>query len=62
MLTCWQLIVHLQELQSTPGKVNEAPFGAGWFIKIKVSGAAKNDFEKLLDEAAYKKHCDEEEH
>jgi glycine cleavage system H lipoate-binding protein len=25
-----------QELDSNPGMVNEAPFGAGWFIKLKV--------------------------
>ncbi len=36
------------------------PYDAGWFIKIKISnGAGLND---LLDEAAYKKQCEDEPH
>ena len=36
------------------------PFGAGWFIKIKIGNEA--GLAKLLDEAAYKKQCEEEQH
>lgn len=49
-------------LEETPGKVNESPFEAGWFIKLKVGAAGKADFAKLLDAGAYKKMCDEEAH
>ena len=38
----------------------EDPYGAGWFIKIKLSGEA--GLSDLLDEAAYKKQCAEEQH
>ena len=50
------------QLTEVPGKVNEAPFGAGWFIKLKLDAAGKADFNKLLDEKAYKAHCDSEKH
>ena len=36
------------------------PYGAGWFIKIKIGNEA--GLAKLLDEAAYKKQCEEEQH
>jgi glycine cleavage system H protein len=36
------------------------PYGAGWFIKIKLAGDA--GLANLLDEAAYKKQCEEEQH
>jgi glycine cleavage system H protein len=36
------------------------PYQAGWFIKIKVSNEA--GLADLLDEAAYKKQCEEEKH
>ena len=34
------------------------PYGAGWFIKIKITNDA--GLANLLDEAAYKKQCEEE--
>jgi glycine cleavage system H protein len=34
------------------------PYNAGWFIKIKISNEA--GLANLLDEAAYKKQCEEE--
>jgi len=49
-------------LEEAPGKVNESPIEGGWFIKLKVSAAGKAEFEKLLDEKAYKAHCDAEKH
>ncbi len=36
------------------------PYGKGWFIKIKISDDA--GLANLLDEAAYKKQCEEEQH
>ena len=36
------------------------PYGAGWFIKIKIGNEA--GLAELLDEAAYKKQCEEEPH
>lgn len=50
------------EIVETPGKVNESPLQAGWFIKVKVSAKGKAEFEKLLDEKAYKAHCEAEKH
>jgi glycine cleavage system H protein len=36
------------------------PYQAGWFVKIKIADAA--GLAKLLDEAAYKKQCEQEQH
>jgi glycine cleavage system H protein len=36
------------------------PYGAGWFIKIKIANEA--GLAALLGEAAYKKQCEEEPH
>jgi len=36
------------------------PYKNGWFIKIKISDEA--GLANLLDEAAYKKQCEEEQH
>jgi glycine cleavage system H protein len=36
------------------------PYQAGWFIKIKIANEA--GLADLLDEAAYKKQCEEEQH
>jgi len=38
----------------------EDPYKAGWFIKIKIGDEA--GLADLLDEAAYKKQCEEEQH
>ena len=39
-------------LADTPGLVNEAPTGDGWFFKLKIADAG--ELAKLMDEAAYK--------
>ena len=39
-------------LTDEPGKVNEDPQGAAWFIKMKLSDPSEVD--ALMDEAAYK--------
>jgi glycine cleavage system H protein len=38
-------------LEDEPGKVNEAPEGDGWFLKMKLSSPSELD--DLMDEAAY---------
>ncbi len=42
------------ELEANPALANEAPEGAGWFFRLKLSNPAELD--ALLDEAAYKAH------
>ncbi len=39
------------ELQDAPGRVNEDPYGSGWFLKIKLANPA--ELASLMDEAAY---------
>ena len=41
-----------QALADSPGAVNEAAEGAGWFLKLKIANRA--DVEALMDEDAYK--------
>lgn len=41
-------------LVDAPEGVNEAPEGAGWFVKLKLAEASQLD--ALMDEAAYKEH------
>lgn len=43
-------------LDGEPGKVNEAPDGEGWFVKIKI--ADKGELDALMDDAAYKAHVE----
>jgi glycine cleavage system H protein len=38
----------------------EDPYQAGWFIKIKIADRA--GLANLMDEAAYKKQCEQEQH
>ena len=45
------------ELENSPEKVNQSPYGDGWFVRIKPSNASEMD--SLLDAAAYGKYCDE---
>jgi glycine cleavage system H protein len=44
-----------------PATINKSPLGEGWLVKMKLSDAQK-ELSTLLDEAAYKKHCEEEAH
>jgi glycine cleavage system H protein len=43
-------------LESSPETINGDPYGAGWMVKIKVSGAV--DATGLMDADAYKAYCD----
>lgn len=46
-------VVEVNEtIVSDPAIVSEDPFGAGWFFKLRLANAS--DFDKLLDEGAYK--------
>ncbi len=45
-------------LADEPGKVNEAPEGDGWFMKLKLSDASELD--GLMDEAAYQAFVEEQ--
>ena len=45
-----------QALADEPAKVNEAPEGDGWFIKIKLSD--KSQLDALMDPDAYKAYVD----
>mmetsp|Transcript_1299 Transcript_1299/g.2101 ORF Transcript_1299/g.2101 Transcript_1299/m.2101 type:complete len:156 (+) Transcript_1299:76-543(+) len=47
-----------EELEGQPGTVNESPFESGWFMKLKI--ADKTQLDGLMDEAAYKAHCEDE--
>ncbi|MBW7893659.1 MAG: glycine cleavage system protein GcvH [Opitutaceae bacterium] len=42
------------DLEATPEKVNQEPYGGGWLIKLKVANPA--EAEALLDAAAYTVH------
>jgi glycine cleavage system H protein len=39
------------ELTGEPGRVNSDPFGAGWFMKLRI--ADHKQLDDLMDEAAY---------
>jgi glycine cleavage system H protein len=41
-------------------RLADDPYNAGWFIKIKIADEA--GLAQLLDEAAYKKQCEQEQH
>jgi glycine cleavage system H protein len=51
------VIVVNHALEDAPEKVNQSPYGEGWFIRIKPSNAG--EMESLLDAAAYGKYCEE---
>jgi glycine cleavage system H protein len=44
-----------EELNDAPQLVNEDPYGAGWFVRIKVSTPAEAD--RLMNAEAYEKYC-----
>ncbi len=46
-------------LEGAPEKVNQEPYGAGWFIRIKPASTA--EMETLLDATAYEAYCTERE-
>ena len=48
------------KLSDEPGVINTGAEGKGWFIKVAMSNP--KEAETLLDEKAYKAHCDSEAH
>ncbi len=48
-----EIVAKNEDLDATPERVNEDPYGAGWMIKIKPADAAA--FDGLLDADAYGK-------
>jgi len=49
-----------EALEDEPEKVNQDPYGDGWFFKLKPNDEA--ELEELLDAEAYQEVCDAEEH
>ncbi len=47
-------------LEDEPEKVNQDPYGEGWFFKLEPDDPLELD--DLLDAEAYQEVCDEEEH
>jgi glycine cleavage system H protein len=44
-------------LEDTPEKVNQDPFGEGWFIRIRPDSS--DEMNALMDAVAYEKYCEE---
>lgn len=51
-----EVIAVNEVLQDNPELVNEAPFGAGWMLRIKLADPA--DLQGLLSAEAYKSECE----
>jgi glycine cleavage system H protein len=55
-----EIIAVNDELPDKLETLNEDPYGAGWVIRVKLTGEAP--LAELLDYAAYQKQCAEEDH
>ncbi len=55
-----EIVAVNDELPDKLETLNEDPYGAGWIIRVKLTGEAP--LAKLLDYAAYQKQCAEEDH
>jgi glycine cleavage system H protein len=55
-----QIVAVHSELADTLEHLADDPYQAGWFVKIKISNEAA--LADLLDDAAYKKQCESEQH
>ncbi len=49
-----------ETLEDEPERVNQDPFGDGWFFKL--SPEDPGEIEDLLDAEAYQESCEDEEH
>jgi glycine cleavage system H protein len=47
------------DLEKIPETINQAPYAAGWLIRVKPDNIA--EFDNLLDAAAYEQYINEEE-
>lgn len=53
------VVVAINEaLADAPERVNQDPYGDGWFFRMEVENASA--LEELLDADAYREHCDAE--
>jgi glycine cleavage system H protein len=48
------------DLEDDQGPLSADPFGAGWLVKLRLADPA--ELNKLMDRAAYEKHCESEGH
>ena len=53
-----EVIAVNSELEANQEPINKDPYGAGWFVRLRPSGAS----EELLDAAAYTTYCEERAH
>ena len=53
-----EVIAVNSELEANQEPINKDPYGAGWLVRLRPSGAS----EELLDAAAYTTHCEERAH
>lgn len=53
-----EVIAVNEVLEDTPELINQAPFGKGWMIRIRL--AAPDEIEELLDAKAYQELCEAE--
>lgn len=53
-----EIIAINPELEDAPETINESPYDAGWFFKIKMSDPS--ELENLLDAAAYEAAAEDE--
>jgi glycine cleavage system H protein len=53
-----EIIAINPDLEDAPETINESPYDAGWFFKIKMSDPS--ELESLLDAAAYEATAEEE--
>lgn len=55
-----QIIEVNDDLATTPGLVNEDPYGSGWIFRVKLNNP--EEYNKLLDAQSYEKQIAEEIH
>lgn len=53
-----EVIAVNETLEDTPELINQAPFGKGWMIRVKL--AAPDEIDELLDVKAYQALCEAE--
>ena len=53
-----EVVVSNMDLEETPTLINDSPLEKGWITRIKPSNV--NEFESLMDEAAYKATLEKE--
>jgi glycine cleavage system H protein len=49
-----------EQLKTEPSIVNKSPLKDAWMVQLELSNS--KEVETLMDEAAYKKYCEEQKH